>query len=88
MDKVMCWNVRGLNQREKQQAVKKMILAHQVGLVGLLETRVKVFKLGALYLNLFQGWCFTTNTRWKKGGRIVVSWNPLIFHVNHIEGNN
>lgn len=87
MDKIMCWNVRGLNQPGKQQEVKKMIASQQIGLVGLLETRVKVSKFGTLYLNLFQGWCFTTNIGWHKGGRIVVSWNPMIFNVTHIVGN-
>ncbi|XP_062100693.1 uncharacterized protein LOC133806616 [Humulus lupulus] len=53
-----------------------------VGLVGLLETRVQTKNLGSIYLNMFPGWCFTSNNAWHKGGRIIVSWNPSMFLVN------
>ncbi|XP_062080589.1 uncharacterized protein LOC133785357 [Humulus lupulus] len=85
MDKVLSWNVRGINNQQKQRLVKQFIASQRVGLVGLLETRVKAQKLGALYLNLFVGWCFTSNNAWHSGGRIVVSWNPLSFHINIIK---
>ena len=85
MDKLLCWNVRGLNKLAKQKMVKKLIEYQGVGLVWLQETRVKASKLGALYLNVFQGWCFTSNLALHKGGRIVVAWNPSIFKVNKIE---
>ncbi|XP_062118423.1 uncharacterized protein LOC133832049 [Humulus lupulus] len=57
-------------------------MKQRVGLVGLLETRVKAQNIGALYVRMFSGWCFTSNIAWHKGGRIMVSWNPLIFNVN------
>lgn len=53
MDRIFCWNVRGLNQRDKQNEIKRKIEMYQARLVGLLETRVKASKLGALYLNIF-----------------------------------
>ncbi|XP_060968611.1 uncharacterized protein LOC133036135 [Cannabis sativa] len=59
-----------------------MINTHKVGLVGLLETRVKAHKLGALYVNMFRGWCFTSNNAWHDGGRILVAWNPSCFIVS------
>ncbi|XP_062074858.1 uncharacterized protein LOC133778853 [Humulus lupulus] len=71
MDKVISWNVQGINNQQKQRLVKQFIASQRVGLVGLLETRVKAQKLGALYLNLFAGWCFTSNNAWHPGGRIV-----------------
>ncbi|XP_056695492.1 uncharacterized protein [Spinacia oleracea] len=36
-------------------------------------------KLGALYINMFSGWCFTTNSRVCKGGRVMIAWNPSTF---------
>ena len=88
MDRIMVWNVRGLNQLEKQKDVKKMIEKYHIGLVGLLETRVKASKLGAVYLSMFRGWCFTTNLRWNKGGRIIVAWDPQVFQVSRIVGHS
>ena len=68
MDRVMCWNVRGLNQQGKQIMVKQFIDRQKVGLVALLETRIKPSKLGALYLSMFQNWCFSSNSLWHVGG--------------------
>ncbi|KAM6543410.1 hypothetical protein CsatB_007857 [Cannabis sativa] len=81
MDKIISWNVRGINSQQKQNMVKHFIAIQKVGLVGLLETRVKAPKLGALYMNMFSGWCFTTNLAWHKGGRIILAWNPNQFIV-------
>lgn len=60
----------------------------QISLVGLLETRVKAAKMGALYLSIFRGWCFTSNIGWHRGGRIVVAWDPHTFSINEIVGNS
>ncbi|XP_060968460.1 uncharacterized protein LOC133036011 [Cannabis sativa] len=84
MDKIICWNVRGINNQQKQHMVKQFIANQKAGLVGLLGTRVKAPKLGALYLNMFSGWCFTSNLAWHKGGRIILAWNPNQFTVNII----
>uniref|UniRef100_A0A803QR69 DUF4283 domain-containing protein n=1 Tax=Cannabis sativa TaxID=3483 RepID=A0A803QR69_CANSA len=65
-----------------QSAVKDLILRQKIGLVGLLETRVKAQKLWALYLSMFKGWCFTSNIAWHKRGRIIVAWNPNSFNVS------
>ncbi|XP_060972340.1 uncharacterized protein LOC133038266 [Cannabis sativa] len=85
MDKFLCWNVRGANNTQKQRAIKQLIHNQGVGFVGLLETRVKVHKLGTLYLNVFEGWCFSTNIAWHRGGRIVIAWNPVRYIVDIIK---
>ncbi|XP_021840005.2 uncharacterized protein [Spinacia oleracea] len=82
MDNILCWNVRGLNMKDKQLRVRKFILSHQAKLFSLLETRVKTPKLGDLYLNVCPGWCFTTNLSQHKNGRIVVGWDPISFDVD------
>ncbi|XP_062110517.1 uncharacterized protein LOC133821977 [Humulus lupulus] len=38
--------------------------------------------MGSLYLNMFRGWCFTTNLMQHPNGRIVVAWNPLSYDVD------
>ncbi|XP_060960884.1 uncharacterized protein LOC133031410 [Cannabis sativa] len=85
MDKVISWNVRGINSQQKQLNVKQFIALQKADLVGLLETRVKSSKLGDLYQRMFQGWCFTTNLAWHKGGRIIMAWNHLLFNITIIK---
>uniref|UniRef100_A0A803Q408 Reverse transcriptase domain-containing protein n=1 Tax=Cannabis sativa TaxID=3483 RepID=A0A803Q408_CANSA len=85
MDKVISWNVQGINSQQKQLNVKQFIALQKAGLVGLLETRVKSSKLGDLYQRMFQGWCFTSNLAWHKGGRIIIAWNPLLFNITIIK---
>ena len=51
-------------------------------MVGLLKTKVKAANLGALYVNMFRNWCFSSNNAKHRGGRIIISWNPLIFLAN------
>uniref|UniRef100_A0A803PA00 DUF4283 domain-containing protein n=1 Tax=Cannabis sativa TaxID=3483 RepID=A0A803PA00_CANSA len=60
----------------------------KVELVGLLKTRVKAPKLGTLYSNVFEGWCFSSNIAWHAGGKIVIAWNPYRFTVDIIKCTN
>ncbi|XP_062118643.1 uncharacterized protein LOC133832295 [Humulus lupulus] len=85
MDRILSWNVRGINSQHMQAAVKNLICSRGVGLVGLLETKIKASNLGALYLRVFSGWCFTSNNAWHDNGRIVVSWNPFMFNVDILQ---
>uniref|UniRef100_A0A803QQC4 Reverse transcriptase domain-containing protein n=1 Tax=Cannabis sativa TaxID=3483 RepID=A0A803QQC4_CANSA len=55
MDKLLCWNVRGANNQQKQRLIKQFISHQKVYFIGLLETRVKAPKLGTLYANVFEG---------------------------------
>jgi hypothetical protein len=38
----LIWNERGLNHPSKQQEVRSMIKIHKIGLICLIETRVKL----------------------------------------------
>ena len=82
MDRLVCWNVRGIKSHQKQLDVKKFLNMKNVGVVSLLKTKVKTPKLGDLYQRLFVGWCFTSTLVNHKGGRILLAWNPNSFHVN------
>ncbi|XP_057529853.1 uncharacterized protein LOC130808394 [Amaranthus tricolor] len=85
MDNILCWNVRGLNDRQKQIEVRKLIASHNVKLFSLLETRVKATNMGNLYLNVCPGWCFHSNSSCHNNGRIVIDWLPNVYTVNIIE---
>lgn len=66
----------------KQLDVKHLLNQISLGIVSLLETKVKVGKMGQVYKRLFSGWCFCTNSSCHPGGRVIVAWNPLSFDVS------
>lgn len=78
----MCCNVRDITSTSKQKEVKKMFGTRSLGLVCLLETKVKTNKMGKMYQNLFSGWCFCSNSQFNSGGRVIVAWNAFSFQVN------
>ncbi|XP_074278168.1 uncharacterized protein LOC141601764 [Silene latifolia] len=42
MDNIGCWNVRGMNKVAKQLEIKRFLYQNNVGLYGLVETKIKV----------------------------------------------
>ena len=88
MDRVLAWNVRGLNSIQKQNEVNHFIQKYAVGLVGLLEHKVKLSNLGKLYQKVFVNWCFTSNSSYHSGGRIVVAWKAGCFTVNIVAASS
>lgn len=88
MDRILSWNVRGANSPRKQKCVLQFIQKHNVGLVGLLETKVKACHLGNLYQNVFKSWCITSNLGHHPGGRVVLAWKPGVFSINIIHSTD
>ena len=88
MDSIISWNVRGLNNKTKQNEVRNFISSHNVKLFSLLETRVKAHNLGSVYTNIFSGWCFTHNLTCHENGRILIGWCPITFTVNILQVDN
>lgn len=84
MDRVLCWNVRGLNKHSKQINVRQLIQSHNIKLFSLLETRVKAPRMGDLYLTVCPNWCFTTNLSCHYNGRIILAWDPDVFKMDII----
>lgn len=74
--------MRGLNRKEKQNELRKLIQIHQIKLFSLLETRVRTPKMGGIYLNLCPSWCFTTNLCHALDGRIILGLDPDVFEVD------
>ncbi|XP_074283278.1 uncharacterized protein LOC141607831 [Silene latifolia] len=81
------WNVRGLNSPAKQKHIKWFLHHHQVGLFGLLETKVKPSSLNKISSNICIGWCLSTNSSYHKGGRVWLLWKPNLFDLQFIEYN-
>ncbi|XP_074302949.1 uncharacterized protein LOC141637289 [Silene latifolia] len=60
---------------------------HDIGLFGLLETKVKPSSLNMVRDNLCVGWCVLTNSQWHKGGRVWLLWKPHLYHIYFMEYN-
>ena len=84
MDNIVAWNVRGLNRPKKQREVANFLLNHKGGLVGILENKIKPKGFANMYMNMFQGWCISSNIKSHKGGRIIVVWIDSHFTVDII----
>ncbi|XP_074283367.1 uncharacterized protein LOC141607916 [Silene latifolia] len=81
------WNIRGLNNPNKQKHIKWFLHHHNIGLFGLLETKVKPSSLNSIRQNICEGWCISTNSQWHKGGRVWLLWKPHMFHIHFLEYN-
>ncbi|XP_074297717.1 uncharacterized protein LOC141628476 [Silene latifolia] len=76
------WNVRGLNKKNKQGDVRRLLHINNVGLYGLVETKVKNININKVQAGLGYNWQFINNNDLKEGGRIWLLWDPAIFKVD------
>ncbi|KAL9237031.1 hypothetical protein vseg_011621 [Gypsophila vaccaria] len=86
MDKIGFWNIRGMNRSRKRKEINIFLKNNEVGLFGLLETKIKNKAL-LKAVDSFDSWCISTNNGYHSGGRIWVLWKPLIFRVQFKEYN-
>ncbi|XP_074315537.1 uncharacterized protein LOC141651735 [Silene latifolia] len=79
------WNVRGMNKEVKQRVVNTFLHTNNVGLFGLLETKVKFNNVHRIVNNIFSDWSVSTNNSKHPGGRVWVIWKPHMFEVHFIK---
>ena len=84
MDNIVSWNIRGLNWPNKQEEVRSFIGNNKVGLIGLLETKVKVNKVDHIAGVVFPGWQWQHNFELDVKGRIWIAWHPGTYNVEII----
>lgn len=85
MNKISCWNVRGFNQPFKSKEMKKLIRENNIGLCGIIETRVAKHRVGDTFNKFFRRWDWFSNVEsCLKNCRIVVGWDPNSFEVMHL----
>ncbi|XP_074298351.1 uncharacterized protein LOC141629211 [Silene latifolia] len=58
---------------------------NNVGLFGLLETRVRCSNWNKVHNNVCSDWAICTNNSSHKGGRIWLIWKPSLFTINVLE---
>ncbi|XP_074303649.1 uncharacterized protein LOC141638125 [Silene latifolia] len=78
------WNVRGINKRNKQGDVRRILHMNNLGFFGLIETRVKSSNMNNVQDGLGSKWKFLMNNDVIEGGRIWILWDPSLFTVNVI----
>ncbi|XP_074305780.1 uncharacterized protein LOC141641001 [Silene latifolia] len=76
------WTIRGMNSMNKQLEVKKFLNQNNVGLFGLLETKIKSWNWIKVKNNVCENWSICTNNSKHKGGRIWLIWQPTQFVVD------
>ena len=77
--KILSWNVRGINDRNKRKLIKALISSHKVDLVFLQETKMAEMSLGvvrSLGVGRFLEWG-ALNVRGTAGG-VVVYWDNRV----------
>lgn len=72
MDSILSWNGRGLDGPNKKNKVKILCNRDNVGLVGLLETKLKKSRIALVAENLFSGW-ESIIIDYHYNGRIMIS---------------
>lgn len=78
------WNVRGMNAVEKQREVVHFVNRNKLGLVGLIETKLKRQKLLSCHNKFFQSWKYVDNCDQHPRGRIWILWREAEFEVREL----
>ncbi|KAL9232307.1 hypothetical protein vseg_007432 [Gypsophila vaccaria] len=80
------WNIRGMNSHRKQNEINYFLHNKEIGLFGLIETKIKNNALASVQ-STFRNWCVSTNNGYHKGGRIWIVWRPQAYRVHFLEYN-
>ncbi|KAL0299871.1 UNVERIFIED_CONTAM: hypothetical protein Sangu_3151000 [Sesamum angustifolium] len=77
----MIWNVRGLNRRDHQAAVRDLVSEFRLHLIALLETRVMPSNVCRLHAGLLPRWRWFVDYS-GPGNRIWIAWNDDFIDVD------
>ena len=72
MDSFFSWNVMGMNCPIKQEDIKIFLQQQKVGMLGFLETKIKIQNLPQVMRNLCPQWNWTSNATSEDRGRVIV----------------
>ncbi|XP_060170802.1 uncharacterized protein LOC132601754 [Lycium barbarum] len=74
--RVVTWNVRGLNNGQKQNDLKKFIVDNKVDIIAVLEHRVAQQKATPIIKKVARGWESVYYYSPNRKGRIWLMWDP------------
>lgn len=75
MTDLAVWNVRGLNKRDHQNAVRELITEFKLELIGLVETRVRATNVESVQRCIKNNWSWFTDYVSGPGNRLWLGWN-------------
>ncbi|XP_074291146.1 uncharacterized protein LOC141617914 [Silene latifolia] len=81
MDNIGGWNVRGINGLNKQMDVKKFLHQNNIGLYGLVETKVKSPDFATILNNIGSHWKDINNNQYHHGERVWIIWISQFFYL-------
>ncbi|RVW45209.1 hypothetical protein CK203_067527 [Vitis vinifera] len=84
--KILSWNVRGANDRNKRKVIKALIRSQKVDVVCLQETKIQEMSQGVIHslgVGRFLGWG-AVNARGAAGG-VVVFWDKRVLELVGLE---
>lgn len=88
---IVFWNVRGLNSHIKQREIALFCSRNKVGMVSLLETKLRSNKLGKCKRRFFHPWKSIDNGHCHPTARVWLLWReeeylvtPLLMHSQYI----
>jgi mannosylglycoprotein endo-beta-mannosidase len=76
--KVFCWNIRGLNSRNRQRVVRSWIASNNLLVGCFLETHVAQENANSVLASTLPGWRMDSNYCCSELGRIWIVWDPSI----------
>lgn len=86
MFKIAAWNIRGLNETNKQRVVRELIGREGLDICGILETKVASKKLVKICDKVFGNWRWISNIRSCRGRtRIILGWNSDVVNVDVLD---
>ncbi|KAL2224176.1 UNVERIFIED_CONTAM: hypothetical protein Sindi_3028300 [Sesamum indicum] len=78
------WNVRGLNKRDHQLAVKDIVAEFRLQFLGLLETRVHIINVSHIQGFLLPQWKWFVDYG-SSGNRVWIAWDENFIDVDVVE---
>ncbi|XP_074313799.1 uncharacterized protein LOC141648993 [Silene latifolia] len=84
MGSIGFWNVRGINNVNKQKEVRYFLHNNNIGVFGLLETRVRVNSINKVHQGIGANWSLVHNTSVHDWGRIWLIWDSGNYTVDII----
>ncbi|KAJ8435301.1 LOW QUALITY PROTEIN: hypothetical protein Cgig2_026393 [Carnegiea gigantea] len=70
MDNIISWNIGSLNWPNKQEDLKAFLCTHKVGMIGLMETKIKLINDNVVAARTFPGWRWDNNSTPSIKGRL------------------
>ena len=80
MDKIVCWNVRGMNSPQKQEDIRLFLHKNSPGMVCFIETKVMEENMAHVAGRVCNNWQWAHNADSIDKGRILVCWHPQRYH--------